>query len=68
MDVLPHLTLLNFSSQAWTLDTVNSVYHNHSGTAKPLDLYCYKESNGILFPMTPVLTRRLSVAWSAGCR
>ena len=35
MDVLPHLTLLNFSSQAWTLDTVNSVYHNISGTAKP---------------------------------
>ena len=28
---------------------------------------CYKESNGILFPVTPVLTRRLSVAWSAGC-
>ena len=39
MDVLPHLTLLNFSSQAWTLDTVNSVYHNIRGTAKLFFIY-----------------------------
>ena len=59
MDVLPHLTLLNFSSQAWTLDTVNSVYHNHSATAKPLDLYCYKESSGILTPVTPAPDQKI---------
>ena len=55
MDVLPHLTLLNFSSQAWTLDTVNSVYLNISGTAKPFFLFIL------------LTVENLGQSWSLSC-